>query len=408
MWRAPPLPEGESAFTAAAISKVPPPQRKDVDTAPAATGGAGIARSGRGPLTCYHRAMAARPTFPQQLQFWSLAIGLAALCAACADDGLDPLGGQSVLGGTTLGPGSLGPSFFSPDAGGETDAPLPSGPVVAIAAAGDIAGEGGQQGLTSDLLMQLVRARSLAAILTLGDNAYPYATLDDFRRFYQPSWGVPALKALTHPAPGNHEYSYPEATGYFDYFNGVGQNTGPAGERGRGYYSFDVGAWHLISLNSNTACTSVACDAASAQVAWLKADLTKNTARCTLAYWHHPRFNQGVQYGDVDQVAGLWDALYDADADVVLEAHEHNYQQFAPLDKNGAVDRSRGIRSFIVGTGGGAAFYRSFTAHHSDAAEVRIIDTAGVIEFDLAADSYTWRFVSKAGLVLAAGSDACH
>src|SRR5262245_57710398 len=187
-------------------------------------------------------------------------------------------------------------------------AALASAPQVAVAAdpvigaAGDIAcsssssnfngGNGTadkcRQKYTSDLLVN----QGLAAVLPLGDAQYESGTLSGFQKSYALSWG--RVKSITRPAPGNHEYKTTNASGYFDYFNGTGAATGPAGDRTKGYYSFDVGTWHLIALNSTDHCTIVSCAAGSAQEQWLKADLAANANKyCTLAFWHDPRFNSG-------------------------------------------------------------------------------------------------------------------
>ena len=213
-----------------------------------------------------------------------------------------------------------------------------------IAAAGDIAcsssssnyngGNGTadkcRQRYTSDLLVNA----GLAAVLPLGDTQYESASLSGLNNSYHPTWG--RVKSITRPAPGNHEYKTAGAAGYFDYFNGVGQATGPAGDRTKGYYSFNVGTWHLIALNSTDHCTIVPCGVGSAQETWLKADLAANADKyCTLAYWHDPRFNSGHD-GNADEMAPLFQALYNADADVVLGGHAHDYERFAPQNPSGA------------------------------------------------------------------------
>jgi hypothetical protein len=280
---------------------------------------------------------------------------------------------------------------------------------VVILAAGDIACSGCAQAKTAALLGELSRGGRAAAILPLGDNAYSDGSLSDFQENYAPSWGVPELLALTHPVPGNHEYLRADADGYFDYFNGVGAANGIAGERGKGYYSFDVGAWHVVALNSSDGCNAVSCAAGSPQQIWLAQDLAANRASCALAYWHQPRFQGGTVAGDSDALGPLWDTFHDAGGDVVVSAHEHNYQQLQPLDKAGAPDPARGIRSFVVGTGG-AGFHTSFGGPHEPAVEARVVSTHGVLELTLAEGGYRWRFVTVDGAVPAgaSGSAACH
>ena len=290
---------------------------------------------------------------------------------------------------------------------------LAAGPARAdpvIAAAGDIAcasttptGSGStarcRQRATSDLLV----GAGLSAVLTLGDNQYQNATLSSFNKSYHPSWG--RLKPITFPSAGNHEYKTANAAGYFDYFNGVSYSTGPAGDRDKGYYSFDVGTWHLIALNSGDHCVPVACGAGSPQERWLRADLAANPAACTLAYWHHPRFNSGHQ-GNATFLQALFQDLYDADADVVLGGHAHDYERFAPQNPAGKLDNSRGIRQFVVGTGG--AFFTSLGTTKPNS-QVRSASTYGVLLLTLRPRSYDWRFVPEGGRGFTdSGAGACH
>jgi hypothetical protein len=189
-----------------------------------------------------------------------------------------------------------------------------------VVAAGDIAGcdtEG------DEATARLVRDISDATVLTLGDNAYPDGSIENFHECYGPTWGW--FKERTNPTPGNHEYHTEGAKGYFDYF------LESAGDPDEGYYSFDLGAWHLVALNSN--CEEVGgCGASSPQVRWLKADLAKDDESCTMAYFHHPLFTSGEYRPGIREVRPLWKALYAARADVVLNGHDHNYQRFSPQD----------------------------------------------------------------------------
>jgi hypothetical protein len=318
---------------------------------------------------------------------------VALLAIGCGGPGVD-------TGGATNGGGPAPPGQ---DAGG---------PTVVIAAAGDIACPSCDQLQTANVLDGMLALEDLAAVLAVGDNAYPRGVLSDYVTEYGPSWGQPPLLAITHPVPGNHEYTQGDgkAGGYFDYFDGVGAADGRAGQRGKGYYSFNVGTWHIVALNSSNACSPVHCEMGSDQQQWLAADLAANPAPCTLAYWHHPRFQQGTVHGDLPAIAPLWNTLYDAGADLVIEAHEHNYQQLAPLDKDGNLDPARGIRSFVVGTGGSEGFYTSFGAAHADAVETRVVKTNGVLELTLRPGGYDFRFVTVTGQVPsgASGSGACH
>ena len=287
----------------------------------------------------------------------------------------------------------------------------PTGHDPVIAAAGDIACDPGspyynggngttnacREKDTSNLLLNT----DLDAVLTLGDNQYEDGQLAKFQLSYEQSWG--RVKALTRPSVGNHEYLTEGAAGYFDYFNGIGSATGPAGDRDKGYYSFDVGSWHIVALNSQ--CDVVACDAGSAQETWLRADLAANPKRCTLAFWHHYRFGSGLRQNE-QPVGPLWQALYDAGADVVLTGHAHFYERFGPQDPNGVADPARGIRQFIVGTGG--KNQRPFGSVVPNS-EVLNTGTFGVLTLVLRPDGYTWNFVRAAGKAFTdSGSAMCH
>jgi hypothetical protein len=283
-----------------------------------------------------------------------------------------------------------------------TPALVPPQPDAVIAAAGDIACAPGDSSSsttchemkTSDLII----AGGAAATLALGDLQYNSASLSNLRGSYDRSWG--RVKPITRPVLGNHEGS---GSGYFDYFNGSGTNSGPAGDRGQGYYSYDVGAWHLIALNSN--CSRVACNAGSAQVQWLRADLAANPRPCTLAYWHHPRFSSGYG-GDNTFMQDIWRTLSDANADVVLVGHSHDYERFAPLNANGGLDRARGMREFVVGTGG--AFFTGISSAKPNS-EVRQNNTFGILRMTLHPASYDWSFVPEAGKAFTdTGSQPCH
>jgi hypothetical protein len=263
-----------------------------------------------------------------------------------------------------------------------------------VAAAGDIASCASKgDEATANLL-----ARIDGTVVTLGDNAYEYGTVADFRECYDPSWGK--YKARTKPAPGNHDYSIGGAEGYFGYFGEA------AGDPGKGYYSYNLGQWHLLSLNSN--CAEVGrCYSSSAQIRWLKADLAANDEkRCTLAYFHHPRFSSGEEHGSTPEVKPLWDVLYAAGADVVLSGHEHNYERFAPQDPDGRADPKRGIREFVVGTGG----YSHYPIVNPIAnGKVHNDDTYGVLKLTLHPKGYEWRFVPVEGRIFSdSGSAQCH
>src|SRR2546422_3721444 len=176
-------------------------------------------------------------------------------------------------------------------------------------------------------------------VFAAGDNAYQDGTAQEYASCYAPTWG--RHRARTRPTPGNHEYHTPGALPYFAYF---GAN---AGESSEGYYSYEIGAWHVVAINSN-----IARGPGSPQEQWLRADLAAHTTPCTVAYWHFPRFSSGVLGNDTTMIA-IWQALYDAGADVVISGHDHHYERFAPQAPDGTRDATRGIREFVVGTGGG-------------------------------------------------------
>ena len=228
-------------------------------------------------------------------------------------------------------------------------------------------------------------------VAPLGDNAYPNGSASDYAQCYDPTWG--RFKDRTRPVPGNHDYDNPNAPGYFGYF---GAAAGPAG---KGYYSYDVGAWHIVALNSN--CDVVDC---TTEGAWLNDDLTAHAAPCILAYWHHPRYSSGSA-GDNPMMNDFWKVLYDHDASVVLSGHDHDYERFAPQDAAGHTAPGRGIREFIVGTGGGAPGSLYGADPNS---ELRNNRTFGVLELTLRPDGYDWRFVPVSGSRFSdAGSAPC-
>jgi len=243
---------------------------------------------------------------------------------------------------------------------------------------------------------KLVEGIDGATVLTLGDNAYPEGSVEDFEECYGPSWGQ--FKARTKPSVGDGEYETAGASGYFNYFGEA------AGDPQKGYYSYDLGSWHVIVLNSN--CSEVGgCGAGSAQERWLRSDLEANPSACTAARFHHPRFSSS-EHGSSSAVAPFWEALYEAGADVVLSGHAHNYERFAPQTPSGQADPAQGIRQFVVGTGGRSLI--SFGAVQANS-KVRIADTYGVIKLTLHPEGYEWQFVTAPGGMEAdSGSASCH
>jgi acid phosphatase type 7 len=270
----------------------------------------------------------------------------------------------------------------------------PRGPVVTIAAAGDIACDPSanvaapidcDQAATANLLGQL----NPTAVLTLGDNQYESGTLAAFNSVFAPTWGK--YRSIMYPAIGNHEYQTSGAAGYFAYF-GV-----PA------YYSFNLGSWHLISLDSE--CHEVGgCQAGSPQERWLLADLAAHPSRCTLVYWHEPSFSSG-EHGDASQMATIWADIAANHVDVVLTGHNHDYERFTPLDGAGRPDPA-GVTEFVVGTGGKNHY--GFVTAPLTGELVRNDTSFGVISMTLAPTSYSWRFVPAPGYTFTdAGSANC-
>ena len=288
-----------------------------------------------------------------------------------------------------------------------------SDPIIAVA--GDIAcdptnsnfnGGNGSSGscrqkYTSDLLVNA----GLAGVLNLGDNQYYCGGYQAFVQSYELSWG--RIKSITHPAVGNHEYltsggtdctsANAGAAGYFNYFGAA------AGNPSQGYYSYDIGTWHLIALNSN--CSNAGgCGATSPQGQWLEADLAAHTNVCVLAYWHIPLFSSGGRASSNSKP--FWQSLYNHNADLILSAHDHTYERFAPQTPSGTVDTVRGIREFIIGSGG--ANHTSFTTIAANS-ELRNADTFGVFKLTLHPTSYDWQFVPEAGKTFTdSGTTACH
>ena len=235
-------------------------------------------------------------------------------------------------------------------------------------------------------------------VFAVGDLAYPDGSDEQFANCYGPTWG--RFKARTRPAPGNHEYHKTGASGYARYF---GEAAGPPD---KGYYSYELGGWHIVVLNSE--CEEVGgCEANSAQGLWLKQDLADHPVTCTLAYFHKPLFSSGAKHGNDLEVKPLWDVLYHAGADVIINGHDHDYERFAPQDPEGHLDAKQGIREFVVGSGGKNS-HRVMGATQPNS-EVRNADTFGVLKVTLHPKGYDWEFVPEAGKTFTdAGSGECH
>ena len=244
---------------------------------------------------------------------------------------------------------------------------------------------------TAKLLDQLP-----GTVMAVGDLAYPDGSKENFV-CYDKTWG--RAKSRTRPAVGNHEFHSLGGTPYFDYF-------GPAaGDQKTGYYSYELGTWHIIVLNSE--CQGVGgCQAGSPQEKWLRADLSTHPAACTLAYWHKPLFSSGGAHGNDLTVKPLFQALYDGNADVVITGHDHDYERFAPQTPDGSADAKRGIREFVVGTGG--KNHRPFGEPKPNS-EVRDATAFGVLKLTLKPNSYDWQFLPEAGKTFTdSGSGVCH
>lgn len=276
----------------------------------------------------------------------------------------------------------------------------PTGLDPVIGAAGDIAcnplGRSYNNGLGRSRLCAMARTSAqllrsdLSAVLALGDLQYPDGRLHYFYQSFGPSWG--RLKPIMRPVPGNHEYRVPYGQGYYDYFNGAGVRRGRAGDRTRGgYYSFNLGRWHVVALDSTCSAVVGGCGEGSPQQRWLQRDLRRNRRRCTLAFWHRPLFSSlASQEGRGSrETAALWQTLEAAGADVVVSGHQHFYERLAPQDSFGNLDRAHGIRSFVVGTGGASIDNADFLDRNSQAFSS---DTFGVLELTLSPGGYRWRF----------------
>lgn len=269
----------------------------------------------------------------------------------------------------------------------------PSVPVEAVlVGAGDIAScasAGDEQ--TAKLLDNIS-----GIVFTAGDNVYERGRLQEFVQCFAPSWG--RHKARIRPAAGNHEYLTPNAQGYFTYFGAA------AGSPSKGYYSYNLGAWRVIVLNSN--CAHVGgCHAGSPQEQWLRTELKMNPSPCTIAYWHHPRFSSGP-HGNTQSVGPLWEALYEAGADLVVNGHDHLYERFAPQAPDGSLDSDKGIRQITVGTGGRSLYSIKRLKSNS---VFRSTTTYGVLKLTLRSSGYTWQFVAAPnGRVLDKGEASCH
>jgi hypothetical protein len=291
------------------------------------------------------------------------------------------------------------------------------GGVPVIAAAGDIscspgdadwsggAGDanGCQEAATANLMSGgQLNGSNLSAVLPLGDEQYEGGATAEFAAGYGPTWG--ALKSISYPVPGEHDYFTPAGADYYDFFNGPGVVSGRAGNEGAGYYSFNLGGWHIVALNSECELLPGGCGAGSPEETWLKHDLSADSAHCTLAYWNQPVFYSGSETGG-EAMKQMFTDLYNAHATLVLNGHEHQYERFAPQNANGQSDPTHGIVEIVDGTGGRSLEQFGTVAPNS---LVRNNTTYGVLELTLLATSYNFRFVPAAGGSFTdAGSGPC-
>ncbi len=253
------------------------------------------------------------------------------------------------------------------------------------------AGDIGNCGLTGAAETAALVANQPGTVFTAGDNAYPNGSEQDFRDCYGPTWG--RFRSRTRPAPGNHEYQTPGAAAYFGFFGSR------AGSGYDGYYAYTLGAWRIIVLNSEA---QVSAD--SIQANWLKNELAARTGGCTAAIWHRPLVSSGP-HGDNPDMRDLFQILYDAGVEFVVAGHDHLYERFSPIDPSGRPDSARGVREFVVGTGGTNL---SMPARMRVGSEVQGTNW-GIIRFDLSPGSYRWQFISVSGESFTdSGIEMCH
>lgn len=267
-------------------------------------------------------------------------------------------------------------------------------PVVLIGA-GDIAECANQNDkITAGLLEQFPGT----TIFTAGDNSDDLDPANAYKNCFDPTWG--RFKDRIHPAVGNHDYDDDDSSAaYFKYFGAA------AGVPGKGWYSYDLGSWHIVVLNSE--CEDVGgCQAGSPQEQWLKADLAAHPTRCSIAIWHRPRFSAAYAEG-LPFVEDFWKDLYNAGAELIINGHYHYYERYAPMDPEGKLDNAKGIREIISGTGGAHLETRARTCNGN--CQVFDQTTHGLLKLTLHPDSYDWQFIPEPGKTLAdSGSTECH
>jgi hypothetical protein len=286
----------------------------------------------------------------------------------------------SRCGGSTPAAPSPTPNPPGPSSGS------PAPPAILVGA-GDI-GQCGSPGVAATAVLI---DRISGIVFTTGDNAYPNGSASNFRDCYEPHWG--RHRARTRPVPGNHDYDTAGGAAYFSYFE---DNAGPFG---LGYYSYMAGSWKIVALNSE-----IAAGAGSAQLQWLRSELTSSSSRCTMVYWHKPLFSSGPN-GPNRDMREIWRVLYDLNVDLVINGHDHLYERFGPQDPDGRPDAARGIRQITVGTGGGGLYTPISSAPNTEAIGI----VFGVLRLTLSDGSYQWEFLPIPGASFSDGGiGQCH
>ncbi len=300
-------------------------------------------------------------------------------------DHTQPVGDYAAVLLATGSPGEPRPS---------EEEPPPDEPPPVLAAAGDIADCDGGAEATAALLDELFASGATGVVAPLGDLAYPDGTAEQFADCYDPAWG--RHLDVTRPAPGNHEYHTPGAADYFEHFGDA------AGDPAEGWYSYDLGTWHVVVLNSN--CDEIGgCGDRSPQLEWLRSDLAASTAVCTVAYSHSPRYSSGPHGGD-EAMASIWAELDAAGVELLLSGHDHIYERFAPRDAAGQ-PAAHGVRQFVVGTGGRSLYDVEASSPHSEAA---YNESFGILVLTLDDGHYHWQFRPEAGFAYEdAGTGTC-
>src|SRR2546425_7002360 len=313
-----------------------------------------------------------------------------------SNTGVATVNGSGLVAGVTAGSATITATSEGKNGSATVIVTSGSGTTVTLVGAGDIAECGDD---TDDSTAALL-GRIGGTVFTVGDNAYPDGYYQDYANCWAPSWGK--YQAIVHPAAGNHEYHDITSSGGDDYYRYFYRDHGTiVGDSAKFYYSYDLGAWHVVVLN-----TVIDMSAGSPQEQWLRADLAASTKRCTVAYMHYPRFSSGANHGSDAEVQPLWQALYDNGAEIAIAGHDHEYERFAPQTPDGQLDTQRGIRSFVVGTGGGGLYSFATPLPNS---EVRNSSTWGVLALTLGDGTYSWQFVPITGQTFTdSGSGTCH